>query len=261
MKKSLAALTLGLLLSGPAAATEQLRIGVEGNYPPFSRVSPDGSLSGFDIDIANTICARLEAECVFVQQEWEGMIPALAANRFDMIVASMTITEERRARVDFSDPYYDVPSRFIAPEGAFADHEPETLAGQTVIVLRNSPRAAFLEENFPDSRILAVDRETSVYLELQAGRGDIAFGSSVVSGEALLNTPQGEGFEQVGDPVRLTEAGQGGVGIAFRQGEDELRERVNVALAEIMADGTFDALAEQYFEFDIMPEAARQALN
>lgn len=261
MKNTIAAVTLATLFAAPALATDQIRIGVEGNYPPFSQVAPDGTLSGFDIEIADVLCQRMQAECSFVQQEWEGMIPALSANRFDMIVASMTITDARRERVDFSDPYYDVPSRFIAAEGAFSSYSPEDLAGQTIIVLRNSPRAEYLEENYPDSRILAVDREPAVYLELAAGRGDIAFGSSVVSAEAFLNTPQGEGFEQVGDPISLTRAGEGGVGIAMRKGDDALRERVNEALAEIMEDGTYDEMASRYFEFDIMPEAAREALN
>ena len=261
MRITITSLVLTTVLAVPALASDQIRIGVEGNYPPFSQVAPDGTLSGFDIDIADALCERMQVECTLVQQEWEGMIPALSANRFDMIVASMTITDTRRERVDFSDPYYDVPSRFIAAEGDFTSYSPEDLAGQTIIVLRNSPRADFLEENYPDSRILAVDREPAVYLELAAGRGDIAFGSSVVSAEAFLNTPQGEGFVQVGDPISLTRAGEGGVGIALRKGDDALGERVNAALAEIMADGTYDEMASQYFEFDIMPEAARDALN
>ncbi|MDM7458671.1 MAG: transporter substrate-binding domain-containing protein [Paracoccus sp. (in: a-proteobacteria)] len=252
-----AVFALALVCAGPALAQNQIRIGVEGNYPPFSKVAPDGTLSGFDIDIAAAICERMEAECTLVQQEWDGMIPALAANKFDMIVASMTITDARKEVVDFSDPYYDVPSRFIAAEGAFDGYSPEQLTGKTIIVLRNSPRAQYLAATYPDSRILAVDREPAVYLELAAGRGDIAFGSSVVSAEAFLNTPQGEGFAQVGETITLTDSVDGGVGIAMRKGDDALRTRVNEALAEIMADGTYATMAEAYFDFDITPPHAR----
>jgi polar amino acid transport system substrate-binding protein/arginine/ornithine transport system substrate-binding protein len=256
MRRTIFAVLAATMLASPALATE-LRVGVEGNYPPFSQVSPSGELSGFDIDIAKALCTKMEAECTFVQQEWDGIIPALNAKKFDMIVASMTITDKRKEVVDFSDPYYDVPSRFIAEEGAFADYSPETLAGKTIIVLRNSPRAQYIAENYPDSETLLVDKETAVYLELAAGRGDIAFGSSVVSGEAFLKTPDGEGFAQVGEAFFLTGAQDGGVGIALRKGEDELRTDVNEALAAIMADGTYDQLAAQYFDFNVKPQSAQ----
>lgn len=235
------------------AQTNRIRVGVEGNYPPFSVVAPDGKLSGFDIDIANAVCAKLKSECVFVQQEFDGMIPALNARKFDMIVASMTITEERLKAVDFSDSYYNVPSRFVAKAGAFKDHRPETLKDKTIIVLRNSPRAKYLADNYPNSKVHLAARETDVYLELVAGRGDIALGSSVVSGEAFLKKPEGRGFEQVGPAFQLTQ-GAGGVGIAVRKG-DALKDRINAALREMKADGTYRALQAKYFDFDISGES------
>jgi arginine/ornithine transport system substrate-binding protein len=228
----------------------KVRVGVEGNYPPFSKLGTDGKLSGFDIDIALAVCERIKAECTLVQQEWDGMVPALAARKFDMIVASMTITDERRKAVDFSDPYYDVPSRFVAKAGAFKDHTAADFKGRKIIVLRNSPRAKYLAERYRDSEVLLVNKETDIYLELVAGRGDVGFGSSVVSSEAFLKKPEGKGFAQVGTTVRL-EGGAGGVGIAFRKGEDALREKVNAALKAIKSDGTYKRLADRYFDFDI----------
>jgi lysine-arginine-ornithine-binding protein len=251
------ALAAALFSAGLAQAADTIRIGVEGNYPPFSQVAPDGTLSGFDIDIANALCAKMEVTCEMVQQEWDGMIPALNAQKFDMIVASMSITDKRKEVVDFSDPYYDVPSRFIAKDGAFTGYTPEELKGKTIIVLRNSPRADYIAATYPESRTLLVDKETAVYLELGAGRGDIAFGSSVVSSEAFLKQPEGEGFAQVGEPMFLTAGTDGGVGIAMRKDEPELRARVNEALAALMADGTYDALAAGYFDFDVKPRSAR----
>jgi arginine/ornithine transport system substrate-binding protein len=248
---ALATLSLGAgtaLAQAPGWA--KIRVGVEGNYPPFSKMGSDGKLSGFDIDIALAVCGQMKAECTLVQQEWDGMMPALRARKFDMIVASMTITDERRKAADFSDPYYDVPSRFVARAGAFKDHSAKSLAGKKIIVLRNSPRAKHVAEQYRDSQVLLVNKETDVYLELVAGRGDIGFGSSVVSGEAFLKKPEGKGFAQVGPMVRL-EAGGGGVGIAFRKGEDVLRERVNAALKAIKADGSYKKLADRYFDFDV----------
>jgi polar amino acid transport system substrate-binding protein/arginine/ornithine transport system substrate-binding protein len=238
------------LAGAQAPGWAKVRVGVEGNYPPFSRMGPDGKLSGFDIDMALAVCERIKAECTLVQQEWDGMIPALAARKFDMIVASMTITDERRKAVDFSDPYYDVPSRFVARAGAFRDHTPADFKGRKIIVLRNSPRAKYLAERYKDSEVLLVNKETDIYLELVAGRGDVGFGSSVVSSEAFLKRPEGRGFAQVGATVRL-DGGAAGVGIAFRKGDDALREKVNAALRAIRADGTYKRMADRYFDFDI----------
>lgn len=243
-----------LLLAASVAHADTLRIGVEGNYPPFSQVAPDGTLSGFDIEIAQALCDEMKVTCEMVQQEWDGMIPALNAKKFDIIVASMTITEKRKQVVDFSDPYYDVPSRFVAKERAFTGYSPEDLKGKTIIVLRNSPRADYIAANYPDSETLLVDKETAVYLELAAGRGDIAFGSSVVSGESFLKQPEGKGFAQAGDAISLTQSTDGGVGIALRKGEDELKSNINKALAEVMQDGTYKAISAKYFDFDIMPK-------
>lgn len=253
---SIALATLGLSsVQAQAPDWKKIRIGVEGNYPPFSQIAPDGKLTGFDIDIANAICAQLKAECTLVQQEWDGMIPALNVRKFDMIVASMTISEERKKAVDFSDPYYDVPSRWIAKAGAFKDASPESFKGKKIAVIRNSPRAKFVADNFKTSETLLVNKETDVYLELAAGRADVAFGSSVVSGEAFLKKPEGKGYAQVGPAVNL--GGGAGVGIAVRKNEEGLRTRINSALKAIMADGTYKKLADKYFDFDVSPGRAQ----
>jgi arginine/ornithine transport system substrate-binding protein len=251
---ALALIATTLLLAQPAVhaqatAPAKLRVGVEGNYPPFSKMSPDGKLSGFDIDIARAVCAQMGVDCTLVQQEWDGMMPALNAKKFDMIVASMTITEERKKAADFSDPYYDVPSRWVAKAGAFKEATPAAFKGRKIVVLRNSPRAKYVAEKFKDSEVLLVAKETDVYLELAAGRGDIGFGSAAVSGEAFLKTPEGKGFVQVGAPVRLD--GGSGVGIAFRKGDDALREKVNAALKASKASGQYKKMADPYFDFDI----------
>jgi arginine/ornithine transport system substrate-binding protein len=243
-----AALAAGLTTS-TFAQSEKLRVGVEGNYPPFSMIAPDGKLQGFDIDIANAVCAEMKVECTFVQQEFDGIIPALNAKEFDLIVASMTITEARKKSVDFSDPYYDVPSRFVAKQGAFADHSPASLKGKKIVVLRNSPRAAYLAENYKESEVVLAGKETEVYMELAVGRADVAFGSSVVSAEAFLKKPEGKGFAQVGPAIRI--GGGSGVGIAVRKDDTALVGKINAALKAIKANGTYKKLADKYFDFDI----------
>ena len=256
LRKLTLALSFAVSLVGPAFAQStdwtKIRVGVEGSYPPFSQIGTDGKLSGFDIDIANAICTELKAECVFVQQEFDGMLPALNAKKFDMIVASLTITEERRKAVEFSNPYYDVPSRWVAKAGAFKDASPAALKGKKIIVLRNSPRAKYVADTYKESEVLLAPKETEVYLELTAGRGDIALGSSVVSSEALLKKPEGKGFEQVGPVVRL--AGGSGVGIAVRKTDNDLREKINGALKAIRSNGVYNTLQKKYFDFDVSPD-------
>ncbi len=252
---SLALLGLTAVLAVQTARAQapgwaKVRVGVEGNYPPFSKLGADGKLAGFDIDIALALCAEMKAQCTLVQQEWDGMMPALNAKKFDMIVASMTITDERKKAAEFSDPYYNVASRFIAKAGAFKDFSPASFKGRKIIVLRNSPRAKYVADHYKDSEVLLVAKETDIYLELAAGRGDIGFGSTVVSAEAFLKKPEGKGYAQVGAPINL-DAGGGGVGIAFRKGDVELRDKVNAALKVIKANGSYKTLAAQYFDFDI----------
>jgi arginine/ornithine transport system substrate-binding protein len=249
---------LAMAASGVAAAQSPLkiRIGVEGNYPPFSQIAPNGDFSGFDIDIANALCAQLKAQCTLVKQEWDGMIPALNVRKFDAIVASMTISEERKKVVDFTDPYYDVPSRFVSKTGSFREATPAAFKGKKIAVLRNSPRAKYLAEQFKDVDTLQVTKETDVYMELLAGRADIGFGSSVVSGEAFLKKAEGKGYGQVGPMIEVG-GGTGGVGIAIRKGDDALRTQLNGALQAIQANGTYATLSKKYFEFDVSPTRKR----
>ena len=255
-RRALALLLFSLVLPSAAVHAQapgwaKVRVGVEANYPPFSKLGTDGKYSGFDIDIANAICNEMKAQCTLVAQEWDGMMPALNARKFDMIVASMTISEERMKVATFSDSYYDIPSSFIAKTGKLKDVSPASLKGKTIIVTRNTPRAKYVAKNYKESPVLLVAKEADVTMELAAGRGDIGFGSSLAATTAFLQSPEGKSFSKVGPPINPSGNEAGGTGIAMRKGEETLRLKVNAALKTITANGVYKAINDKYFDVSI----------
>ena len=141
------------VFSAHAADWSKVRIGVEGAYPPFSEMTPDGELIGFDIDIANALCEAIGAECELVPQDWDGIIPALLAKKYDAIVASMSITEERKEKVAFTNKYYQTPAKFAKPKSMDVEVTAEGLAGKTVGVQRATTHDNFITAEFPDAEI------------------------------------------------------------------------------------------------------------
>lgn len=234
-----------------AADMKQIRIGVEGAYPPFSEKTADGELIGFDIDIAKALCEKMNAECELVEQDWDGIIPALLAKKYDAIVASMSITEERKKRVDFSNKYYNTPARFAAKDGAFADDKPETLAGKTIGVQRGTIHDDFITNEYPDSDIKRYGTQEEAYLDLTAGRLDAIAADSLAISDGFLKTDAGKGYSFFGVPHNEVKYFGEGAGIAVRKGEDDLREAFNKAIMEIRADGTYEEIQAKYFDFDI----------
>ena len=149
---ALAAAALAMV-AGVATAQDmkKVRIGVEGAYPPFSWVEPDGTLKGFDIDIALALCKQMGAECELVQQDWDGIIPALLARKYDAIVASMSITEERKKKVAFSNKYYSTPAKFVRKKGSGIEITKEGLKGKAVGVQRATIHDNFITGEFGDT--------------------------------------------------------------------------------------------------------------
>ena len=149
MFAALAIMTAGTVVV--AKDWSKIRIGVEGAYPPFSAVTTSGELIGFDIDIANALCEEIGAECTLVQQDWDGIIPALLARKYDAIIASMSITEERKKKVAFTGKYYSTPAKFAQRKGAGIEISKEGLAGKTVGVQRATIHDNFVTGEFGDS--------------------------------------------------------------------------------------------------------------
>ena len=246
--------TLSLLLLMFAMGSVQaadLRGGVEGAYPPFSWKESDGTLKGFDIEIAEAICAELKRKCVLVEQDWDGMIPALLARKFDTIIASMSITEERKKRVDFSDKYYNTPAKFVAKKGSGLEISKSGLAGKRVGLQRGTTHQCFMEKMYPDVELVLYGTQDEVFQDLAIGRIDAQFSDSIAADDGFLKTDAGKDFEFVGGDQHDEACHGPGAGMAVRKADTELREDLNKAIKALRDNGTYQKINAKYFDFDI----------
>jgi hypothetical protein len=149
---SAAAITLSV---GASQAQDlNLKIGTEGAYPPFNNLTSDGKLVGFDIDIANALCEEMKAKCEFVTQDWDGIIPALISGKFDAIIASMSITEERKQKVDFTQKYYNTPSAVAGPKDSdIKEISKAGLAGKTIGTATSTTHFNYATQTYTDSEV------------------------------------------------------------------------------------------------------------
>ena len=258
MQRRLLALALPLVLAlGAATAHAQapdwkkIRIGVEGAYPPFSEVGPDGKLKGFDIDIAMALCAEMKAECTLVPQEWDGIIPALQSRKFDAIIASMAITEERLKVVNFTAKYYNTPSRLVAKADAKFEASAAGLKGKRIGVQRSTIQDRYATATFTGSEIVRYAKADEVYLDLAAGRLDVVFADSLAVDGGFLKKPQGKGFAFFGPSYDDPKFFGTGSGIAVRKADTALQAKFNAAIPAIRANGVYKKINDKYFDFDV----------
>ena len=241
------------LVAGPAFAKDwkEVRIGTEGAYPPFNTLTSDGKLEGFDIDIANALCDEMKVKCTFVTQDWEGMITALKANKYDAIIASMSITDERKQEVAFTNKYYSTPPALVVPTGStLTEATPASLKGKTIGAQASTTFANYVEEKFPDANLKLYPTAEEYKLDLQNGRLDGAVDDVVVIDE-WVKGKDGTCCKIVSTlPVDPAIFGEG-IGIAIRKGDTDLVEMFNKAIAAIRENGTYKKINDKYFEFDV----------
>lgn len=245
-----AALAALLLAAGGAAAQDggKLKIGTEGAYPPFNNLTADGKLVGFDIDIANALCAQMKVECEFVTQDWDGIIPALQGGKFDALVASMTITDERKQQVDFTNKYYTTPLALVAlKDSTLASPEPDALKGKTVGAQASTTQSIYAEDKYAKAgaEVKLYPTQDEAIADLTNGRLDAVVSDKFVLVD-WLKTTGSDCCKLVGD-LKGTDSL---TGIAVRKG-DPLREKLNVAIDAIVKDGTYAKINAKYFDFDI----------
>ena len=251
--KKLAGLAVaGLLaLAVTSVNADALRVGVEGAYPPFSWKEADGTLKGFDIDFAHEVCKRLDRECVLVEQEWDGMIPALLARKFDTIIASMSITEERKKKVDFTVKYYNTPAKLVAKKNPGFEGTAAGLNGKRLGVQRATTHQCSAEKLYPGAELVLYATQDEVWQDLGSGRLDAQLSDSLQAYEGFLVLDVGQDFDFLGDALDDVECQGVGAGFAIRKEDSALRDALSKAIQDIRADGTYKVINDKYFAVDI----------
>jgi lysine/arginine/ornithine transport system substrate-binding protein len=237
-----------------AADIKEIRFGVEASYAPFESKTPTGDLQGFDIDIGNAVCAKLKAKCVWIENSFDGLIPALQARKFNAINSDMTITAQRREAIDFTDPIYTIPNQMIAKKGSGLLPTPASLQGKHVGVLQGTIQETYAKAVWAPAGVDVVPYQTQdqIYADLASGRLDAAFQDAEAASKGFLNRPQGAGFEFAGPAVSDAKLLGGGVGFGIRKDDKALKDAINEALKELKADGTIDRFAAKYFSVKVV---------
>jgi polar amino acid transport system substrate-binding protein len=241
-KKWLLAVTLGTaLLSGQAFAEDKLRIGSEGAYAPYNFVNDQGKLAGYDVDVGNEICKRTKMTCEFIVNEWDSIIPNLLAGNYDAILAGMSITDERKKSIAFSEEYKPVdPSLYMLKKDTKLDFD--KLEGKNLGVQGATIQATFAQEKWAGKNTLkSYEKADQSVADLMAGTIDAV----LADGEFVRTNVAGSNGELItAGPEEMI---GGGIGIGMRPDDKALQEKVNAALAEMKKDGTLDELIKKYF--------------
>ena len=254
MKKYALCVALAVMASGAAAKEwKTVRIGVDASYPPFESVAPSGQMVGFDVDLTRALCAKMNVRCVWIPQDLDGIIPALKAKKFDIIVSSLTVTDKRREQIDFSDRLFDAPARMIAKKGSPLLPTVESLKGKHVGVEQGSTQEAYAKAYWEPKGVTIVpyQNQDQVYADLATGRLDAALQDELQADAGFLKTPRGKDFAWAGPEVKDPKTLGEGTAIGVRKEDGELKAKLNKALAEVHQDGTFTKLEKQYFDVDI----------
>ena len=239
-----------LATSMTAKAEDTIRFATEGAYPPFNERAPDGSLKGFEIDLGQALCEKINRKCEFLAQDWDGMIPGLLAKKYDGIFASMAITEERKKKIDFTDKYYQTGGAFVTKKETSIDLNDKKLGGKVIGIIPGTTQC-YMEKAFPEATVKIYKTADSMYLDLVSGRVDAVLSDSIAIDFGLLKTEQGKDMAFASEIYHDRECFGEGVGIGMRKEDKALREEFNKAIAEVRADGTYDKITKKYFEYDI----------
>jgi polar amino acid transport system substrate-binding protein len=237
-----------MVLGFAAQAKADLKFGVAAEpYPPFSSKDASGKWVGWEIDLMNAVCAKMNEKCELVEVAWDGIIPALTSKQIDVIWSSMSITAERKKTIDFTNMYYNTPSVIIGQKDGDKDISPEHLAGKTIGVQVSTTHQNYAKKYFgAKSTIKAYQTQDEANQDLAAGRLDYVQADSMALGD-FLNTDQGKACcelkAQAPEDLEIFGPGAGG---GVRKEDTALKEKLNKAISDVAKSGEIDKITEKY---------------
>ncbi|SEP99345.1 polar amino acid transport system substrate-binding protein [Loktanella sp. DSM 29012] len=215
-----------------AAHAETVRLGTEGAYPPYNFLNDAGEVDGFERALGDELCARAELTCEWVTNDWDSIIPNLVSGNYDVIIAGMSITDERDEVIDFSDPYTQPdPSAFVAM--AEGDLSSGVIAAQAGTI-----QASYVATEMPDATLLEFATPEETVAAMRNGEAD-----AVIADKAFLEPVVAEGDVMfVGEDILIG----GGIGLGIRESDGELKAKFDTAIQSMKDDGTLNALIVEW---------------
>jgi polar amino acid transport system substrate-binding protein len=225
-----------------------IRFLTETDYPPFNFTGPDGNPAGFNVDLARLLCEEIKVTCTVQMRRFETLLDAISSNRGDAIIASMAVTPQIRARVDFTDPYYRAPARFVARKNAvMPEIRPEYLEGKKVGVIAGSTHEAYLKAMFTDAVLVPFPSDDALRQALKRSEVDFIFGDAISFAFWINGSDSTDCCAFSGGPFIESRFFGEGIGIAVRKGNDTLRQALNWALFRVWEKGRYTDLWLRYF--------------
>lgn len=247
-----------LLGTAGVASAEELRIGTSADYAPWESVDASGEIVGFDRDFGDELCKRLALTCTWTNQSYDGLLPSLQVGKFDALISAMSINEERAKMVDFSIPYSEAPNVFVSLSDSELTAEISkddliaALADKAIGVQSGTTHEQVVTAHLSDADVRSYERPEQLVDDLRAGRIDIGL-MEMSAWEPFLEGGETSGLKVVGPQLTgadYPEFGQG-QGIALKKGNSELKERMDAAIKDMLADGTLKTLSDKWFGYDV----------
>lgn len=237
------------LAAGNAMAKEykELRFGTDPSYAPFE-YKKDGKLVGFDVDLGNAICEELKVKCVWVESDFDGMIPGLNARKFDGVISSMTVTAARQKTIDFSDELFSGPTALVFKKGAGFTTDPASLKGKTVGYEQGTIQEAYAKAVLDKAGVntKAYQNQDQVYADLVAGRLDATIQDMLQAELGFLKSPKGGDYE-ISQPIKDEEHLPAKTAIGIKKGNNDLKAFLNKGIKALHDDGKYDEIAKKNF--------------
>lgn len=225
-----------------------IRFAMEATYPPFESIDTEGEITGFDVDIAKSICEKINATCSFVNSPWDSLIPGLKLGKFDAVISALAITSKREQQVAFSQPYYFDTASFVAAESDPIDPTLEGLKGKSVGVQGGTAMENYMRGFYKNGGVDVKNYAsiTDAFLDLKSGRIDAVLADTPIAKSWIASLVEPD-YKIIGEPISDSTYFGSGLGIAINKKNTDLLQKINQGLNAIKEDGTYDKLVKKYF--------------